>query len=75
MRTVVDPTAKLTCTDNDKVADAEIDNFKDKVGFNAYLVGNKIYMKYNGKIYVGEKMGLEFTSPGPNVTHYKEGRS
>lgn len=74
MRTVHDNTAKIICTDNEKVVEAEIDQFQENVGFNAYVAGNKIYMKHNGRVYVGNKMGLEFTSPGPNVTHYNEGR-
>lgn len=60
-----DNRVQLTCTHNDKVVEAEIDNFKAEDGLNAYVAGNKIYCKYNGRVYVGNKMGMEFTTPGP----------
>jgi len=38
------------------------------------MVGNKVRMQWNGKVYVGNKMGLEFTTPGPKVYEVKQGR-
>jgi hypothetical protein len=31
-------------------------------------------MKYNGKVYVGNAFGMEFTTPGPDSYVLKEGR-
>jgi len=64
----------VTCTDNDKVAEAEVDNFKEKDSLTIFLATNKIHMKYNGRVYVGNAFGYEFTTPGPESYNVKEGR-
>ena len=74
MRTIVDRTAVLINTGNDAEANAEVDNFKEGKSFDAYLATNKIPMRWNGRVYVGNAHGMEFTSAGPNVIEYKEGR-
>ena len=74
MRTVYDKTAKLINTRNEMSADADIDNFKEGKGFDAYLATNKIPMRWNGKVYVGNAHGMEFTSEGPRIHVLKEGR-
>lgn len=58
----------LTNTRNEMVAEAEIDNFKEGVEFDAYLATNRIRMRWTGKVYVGNAHGMEFTSSGP-VAH------
>ena len=55
-------------------ADADIDNFKEGKGFDAYLATNKIPMRWNGRVYVGNAHGMEFTSEGPRIHVLKEGR-
>lgn len=74
MKTVYDTNVVLTCTDNGKEAPAIIDNFKEKKSFDVFLATNKIRMKWNGKVYVGNQFGMEFTSPGPEIFEVKEGR-
>jgi len=74
MRAIVDNKAMLTNTRNDVSVEAEIDNFQEGKSFNAFLATNKIPMKWNGKIYVGNAHGMEFTSEGPDVRYIKEGR-
>jgi len=74
MRAIVDNKAMLTNTRNDVSIEAEIDNFQEGKSFNAFLATNKIPMKWNGKIYVGNAHGMEFTSEGPDVRYIKEGR-
>ena len=64
----------LTNTRNEVSVEAEVDNFREHVSFNAFLATNKIPMRWNGKIYVGNAHGMEFTSKGPNVRYIKEGR-
>ncbi len=64
----------VTCTDNDKVAEAEVDNFREKDSLTIFLATNKIHMKYNGSVYVGNQFGYEFTTPGPEIFHVREGR-
>jgi|TARA_B110000908_G_scaffold136381_1_gene161593 hypothetical protein len=57
----------ITSTRTDVSVEAECDNVKDKVSFDAYVATNKIRMKWNGKVYVGNMSGMEFTSIGPAV--------
>jgi len=38
------------------------------------LAANKIHMKYNGKLYIGNAIGMEFTSHGPEEHAIKQGR-
>lgn len=74
MRTIVDNKAMLTNTRSDVSVEAEVDNFREGQKFDAFVATNKIPMKWNGKIYVGNMHGMEFTSQGPDVRHIKEGR-
>ena len=39
-----------------------------------FLATNKIHMEYNGRVYVGNKMGFEFTTPGPRIFQINKGR-
>ena len=65
MEVYFDNKAILTNTHNEKSAEAEVDNFKEGKQFDAYLATNKIPMRWNGKVYVGQVHGMEFTSSGP----------
>ena len=71
---VFDDKCTITCTNNDKVAEAEIDKKKKKESMNVFMATNKIHMKYNGRVYVGNAFGFEFTTPGPRSYKVKEGR-
>ena len=73
MKRIYDNKVLLVCTDNDKEATAEIDNFKENKSFNAFLATNKIPMRWNGRVYVGNAHGMEFTSKGPEY-HDVQGR-
>ena len=74
-KTIYESTVILTNTSNGKAAEAEIDNFKEGKGFDAFLATNKIPMRWNGKTYVGNQFGMEFTSNGPKYYETKQGRS
>tara|TARA_E500000331_G_scaffold296588_1_gene295325 strand:+ start:207 stop:437 length:231 start_codon:yes stop_codon:yes gene_type:complete len=74
MTTGHDNVCTVTCTDNDKVAEAEVDRFKEKEFLDIFLATNKIHMEYNGRVYVGNKMGFEFTTPGPRIFQINKGR-
>lgn len=74
MKTVYDKTATLQCTDNDKLVEAEIDNFRAYESLDAFVATNKIHMKWNGSVYVGNAHGMEFTTPGPNSHNVTLGR-
>jgi len=74
MRTIIDNKAMLTNTKSDVSVEVEVDNFQEGKRFDAFVATNKIPMIWNGKIYVGNMHGMEFTSDGPNVRYIKEGR-
>lgn len=73
-RTVYEMTAILNNTNTGKDAVAEIDNFREGKGFDAYLATNKIPMRWNGATYVGNAFGMEFTSAGPKQIQKLKGR-
>ena len=56
---------EVTCTGNDKVVTAEIDDFKIDESLTTFIATNKIPMRWNGRVYVGNAHGMEFTTPGP----------
>ena len=70
---VFDNKCEVTCTNNDRIVEAEIDNFKEKDSMNVFMATNKIHMKYNGRVYVGNAFGYEFTTPGPGSYKVKDG--
>ena len=74
MQRVFENSVTITCTHNDKKVNAEIDNFKFQESLNAFLATNKIHMKWNGQVYVGNAHGMEFTRLGLNEHIIKEGR-
>tara|TARA_B100002019_G_C20956091_1_gene443965 strand:- start:10 stop:240 length:231 start_codon:yes stop_codon:yes gene_type:complete len=64
----------VTCTNNDKSHEGDVGTFLKEDRLDVYIVGAKIAMKWNGKVYVGESFGLEFTTPGPEHWEVSEGR-
>jgi len=73
MKEVFDDKCQVTCTNNDKIVEAEVDQFRDKESMNVYMATNKIHMKYNGRVYVGNAFGYEFTTLGPESYKVKDG--
>lgn len=62
---VYEKTAMLTNTRNDQSVECEVDNVRESESLDAYIAGNKIHMRWNGKIFVGNALGMEFTTAGP----------
>lgn len=73
MKAIVDNKAMLVNTRNEASAEAEVDNFKEGKSFDAFLATNKIQMRWNGRVYVGNMHGMEFTSQGPDIRYLKQG--
>jgi hypothetical protein len=67
-------TAMLTNTRNDQSVECEVDNVKKEVSLDAFIATSKIHMRWNGKIYVGNAHGMEFTTHGPKEIIIKKGR-
>ena len=67
-------TATLTNTRTETSVDVEVDEVRENESLNAYVANQKIRMNWNGKIYVGNAHGMEFTTAGPKVLHNIRGR-
>ena len=74
MNTVYGDRAMLTNTRNEQSVEAEVDNVREHDSLNAFVANTKIHMKWNGKTYVGNMAGMEFTTPGPTQHTTKQGR-
>ena len=68
---IYDNVAMLTNTRNDQQVECEVDNVQESKSLNAFIAGNKIHMRWNGKIFVGNAHGMEFTTPGPEQRQVK----
>lgn len=73
-RTEYEKKVMLTNTKSDVSVEADIDNFREGQRFDAFVATNKIPMKWNGKVYVGNMAGMEFISSGPHVYRINQGR-
>ena len=67
-------TAILVNTRTEQGVDVEVDNVREEESLNAYVANQKIHMKWNGKVYVGNAHGMEFTTAGPKILHNIRGR-
>ena len=79
MKLIYETTAMLTNTRSEKSVEAEIDNVRETPkglpeSLDAFLANQKIHMQWNGKIYVGNAHGMEFTTPGPKSRNIREVR-
>jgi|11_taG_2_1085331.scaffolds.fasta_scaffold18675_5 hypothetical protein len=70
-----DDVVKLLCTNNGNVVSGEVLEYHPSkslvVSVNRQI---KLTLRHNGKLYVGNQAGLEFTSTGPEEFVIKEGR-
>ena len=71
-----DKTCTLTNTRTEVSVEAEVTNFRPEDGLTVVIAANKIVLKYNKmhNIYIGNSMGMEFTSTGPKYYNTKNGR-
>jgi hypothetical protein len=67
-------TTIITNTRNNQSVEAEVDNVREQESLNVFLANTKIHMRWNGKTYVGNMAGMEFTTPGPKEIKKLRGR-
>ena len=60
-------TTIVTNTRNNQSVEAEADNIRSGESLDVFLANTKIHMRWNGKTYVGNMAGMEFTTPGPKA--------
>jgi hypothetical protein len=75
MRQVVEHTCEIMCEDNGRRMVGEMLSFKE-YDHCAVSIERKIKldMKWNGIVYEGKSAGLSFTTEGPLVRNFKQGR-
>lgn len=71
-----DSTCQLVSTGNGRTAIADVLEFTPNEKLTVAIGGNRIIMKYkaSGNVYVGNALGMEFTSSGPKYYNVKTGR-
>ena len=74
MRQQFEKTATIINTRNDQSVEAEVDDIRVNESLNAFIANNKIHMRWNGRVYVGNAHGMEFTTAGPKEIIIKKGR-
>ena len=75
MRQQFEDKCQVTCTDNDKTVTADVMSYRPKDTLTIILGESKIGMKWNGRrVYVGNALGMEFTSKGPEEIVMMKGR-
>lgn len=76
MRTdnIYETTAVLTNTRTEAEVSAEVGELQEQKSLNAYIAGTKVHMVWNGKVYVGNAMGMELITSGPKLIRSIKGR-
>jgi hypothetical protein len=75
MRRVVSEDCEILCEDNGRKMVADILTFKEHHYLNVSLERQlKLEMKWNGNIYEGKMGRMSFTSEGPVIRAFKQGR-
>ena len=71
-----DSTCPIMNTRSEVEVEAEVVNFRPEDGLTVVVATNKIVLKYVKRhgIYVGNSLGMEFTSKGPKYYEAKLGR-
>ena len=67
-------TAMLMNTRNEQEVECEVDNVRTNESLDAFIANTKIHLRWNGKVYVGNALGMEFTTAGPQEFNTKKGR-
>jgi len=71
-----DNECSLYCTDNEKTVSVVVMHFRPEDGLTVVIADSKLVMKYKKttKLYIGNLMGMEFTTSGPKYYETKKGR-
>jgi len=73
-REVLPETVTVHCTDNGQNVEAFLNGYSEGKFMDVIINTVRVKLVFNGKLYVGNMAGYEFTSAAPEVTHIKQGR-
>ncbi len=75
MRRVISEDCEILCEDNGRKMVADILSFKEHQYLTVALEKElKLELRWNNKIYEGKMGRLSFTSEGPTIRDFKQGR-
>ena len=75
MRKVIDETCEVICEDNGRKMVGDIIAFKESQYLTVAIDKKlKLELKWNRRIYEGSMGKLSFTSEGPIIRNFKQGR-
>jgi hypothetical protein len=65
--TIYSNTAIVMNTRTEAEVEAEVADFREHESLNAYVANEKINLRWNGRVYVGNMFGMELTTDGPKL--------
>ena len=75
MRQYIEDTCEILCESNGRKMVADVLDFRDKQFLSVSVDKKvKVQLQWNGKFYEGGVAGLNFSTDGPTVSTYKQGR-
>ena len=75
MRQYIENTCEILCESNGRKMVADVLDFKDRQYLSVSVDKKvKVQLQWNGKFYEGGVAGLTFSTDGPTVSTYRQGR-
>ena len=75
MRQYIEDTCEILCESNGRKMVADVLDFKDRQYLSVSVDKKvKVQLQWNGKFYEGGVAGLNFSTYGPTVSTYRQGR-
>ena len=75
MRQYIENTCEILCESNGRKMVADVLDFKDRQYLSVSVDKKvKVQLQWNGKFYEGGVAGLNFSTDGPTVSTYRQGR-
>ena len=75
MRQYIENTCEILCESNGRKMVADVLDFKDRQYLSVSVDKKvKVQLQWNGKFYEGGVAGLTFSTVGPTVSTYRQGR-
>jgi hypothetical protein len=75
MKQYIEDTCEILCESNGRKMVADVLDFKDRQYLSVSVDKKvKVQLQWNGKFYEGGIAGLNFSTDGPTVSTYRQGR-
>jgi len=75
MKQYIENTCEIICDSNGRKMVADVLDFKDRQFLSVSVDKQvKVQLQWNGKFYEGSMSGLSFSTDGPTVSNYRQGR-